>query len=126
VATRRLVGIDGVDTRASAALASGIRSLGATPLAVITAVRERELFRGAPPTLYRRGLRLWRVMQTELAQLPSDQAHVVALRSDHFVQDDRPLAVVRAVRAVVSAVRDHTELPPCARLFPGPDFRCLG
>jgi pimeloyl-ACP methyl ester carboxylesterase len=116
---------DGVDLRASAALASRIRSLGDKPLVVITAARERELFRDVPPSLYRLAVRLWRVMQTELAGLSNDQAHVVALRSDHFVQDDQPLVVVHAIRAVIRAVRDHSQLPPCERLFTGPDVRCL-
>lgn len=120
--------VNGVDRRASAALASGIRSLGATPLVVITAAREREQFTDAPATLYRRAHRLWRVMQTELAALSSDHAHVLALRSDHFVQrsDEQPLVVVRAIRAVVGAVRSDEELAPCERLFTGPDVRCLG
>ena len=47
---------DGVDSRASAALASDIRSLGDTPLVVLTAARTRELdaFQGLPPEIYRR------------------------------------------------------------------------
>ena len=64
-------------------------------------------------------------MQTELAELSSDRAHVVALRSDHFVQVDQPLVVSQAIRAVVRAVRDHAQLPPCKRVFSGPDVRCL-
>ena len=36
-------------------------------------------------------------MQTELSGLSSDYAHVVALRSDHFVQSDQPLVVVHAI-----------------------------
>ena len=118
--------VDGVDVRASSALGSCIRSLGDEPLVVITAAREREQFRSAPPELYRRAVRLWRQMQTELAALSSDSAHVVALRSDHFVQRDQPLVVVRAVRSVVRAARDDAPLPPCERLFTGPDVRCMG
>jgi pimeloyl-ACP methyl ester carboxylesterase len=117
--------VDGVDRRASAALASRIRSLGDKPLVVITAAREREQFRDVPPSLYRLAVRLWRVMQAELAELSNDQAHVVALRSDHFVQDDQPLVVIRAIRAVVRTVRDDAQLPPCERLFTGPDVRCF-
>ena len=117
--------INGVDVRASSALASDIRSLGDTPLVVISAAREHELFRGAPPRLYHHALRQWRVLQAELARLSTDHAHVVALRSDHFVFRDQPLVVLRAVRAVVRAVREEASLPPCERLFRGPDVRCL-
>lgn len=118
--------LDGVDIRASAALASDIRSLGDTPLVVISAARSRELFGGSPPRLYRLATRFWANMQAELADLSSDHAHVVALRSDHFVQraDEQPDVVLRAIEAVVRAVRDNTTLPPCERLFAGPDVRC--
>jgi len=115
----------GVDMRASAALASGIRSLGDKPLVVLSAARERELFTGVPSAVYPRWNRVWRAMQHELARLSSDHAHVLALRSDHFIQNDQPDLVIRAIRAVVRTVRDDAELPPCERLFPGPDVRCL-
>jgi hypothetical protein len=70
-------------------------------------------------------MRLWGRMQRELARLSGDRAHIVALRSDHFVQDDQPDVVIRAVEAVVRAERGGAPLPPCARLFTGPDVRCL-
>jgi pimeloyl-ACP methyl ester carboxylesterase len=117
--------LSGVDMRASAALASGIRSLGDKPLVVISAARSRELFTGVPSAVYPRWNRSWRVMQDELARLSSDHAHVLALRSDHFIQNDQPDLVTRAIRAVVRTVRDDAELPPCERLFTGPDVRCL-
>jgi pimeloyl-ACP methyl ester carboxylesterase len=119
--------VRGVDGRASAALASNIRSLGDTPLVVLTAARNRELdiFQGLPPEIHRRWTRQRRVMQTELAALSSDHAHVLAMRSDHFIYRDQPALVVRAVRAVVRAVRDETTLPPCEQVFTGPGVRCL-
>jgi pimeloyl-ACP methyl ester carboxylesterase len=117
----------GVDGRASAALASDIRTLGDTPLVVLTAAHDRELglFQGLPPEISRRWRRLMRVMQTELAGLSSDHAHVLALRSDHFIYRDQPALVVRAVRAVVHAVRDKSPLPPCEQVFTGPGVHCL-
>ena len=94
---------------------------------VITAGHERELFAGAPPRLFRRAMRFWRAQQDELATLSPDDAHVIALRSDHFIQraDQQPDVVIRAIRAVTRAVRDNSQLPPCKRLFSGPDVRCL-
>jgi pimeloyl-ACP methyl ester carboxylesterase len=119
----------GINSRATVALDSRIRSLGDTPLVVVSAAQERVQYRqihvDPPPNLYRRGLRLWGVMQDELAQLSRDSVHVVALRSDHIVQDDQPLVVIAAARAVVGAVRDHMRLRPCKRLFTGPDVHCL-
>ena len=118
---------DGVDSRASAALASDIRSLGDTPLVVLTAAHDRELgpLQDLPPQIDRRWRRLGRVMQTELAGLSTDHAHALALRSDHFIYRDQPLVVLRAVRAVVRAVREEAPLPTCERVFTGPGVRCL-
>ena len=110
----------GIDVRPGAALDDRIRSLGDVPLIVITAAHERQLAGGVPPWLYRCGMRLWGRMQAELARLSGDRAHVVALRSDHFVQDDQPEVVIRAVEAVVRAERGGAPLPPCARLSPAP------
>jgi pimeloyl-ACP methyl ester carboxylesterase len=119
--------VDGVDVRTGEALAGGIRTLDETPLVVITA--GRDIPPPWMPAKVERDLRrLWLVMQSELAALSSDHAHVVALRSDHFVQrvGGQPNVVVRAVRAVVEAARSDADLPACSRLFSGPGVRCLG
>ena len=118
---------DGVDVAASEALASRVQSLGATSLAVITAGRhDQEWGRLLSPGVARAFDRLWATMQDELAALSSNHLHVVALRSDHFVQrfDGQPDVVIRAVQAVVSAARDHTRLPPCQQLFSGAHVSC--
>jgi pimeloyl-ACP methyl ester carboxylesterase len=120
---------DGVDVRASGALDRRVRTLGDTRLIVITAARQHDLFRGLfanpPARLYRNTSRGWRRLQTELAKLSRDSAHVVALRSDHFVADDDPDVVVEAVEAVTRATRQTAPLPPCGRIFAGSDVRCL-
>lgn len=112
---------DGVDLAAGAALARGVRTLGDTPLAVVTAGTHEDWHRVVPPTPARALDRLWTTMQDELAELSSDHVHVVAVRSDHFVQqrDGQPDVVILAVRAVVRAARIHRRLPPCRRLFSG-------
>ena len=117
----------GVDLAASEALAARVRSLGDTPLVVITAgTHADEWGRLVSPRLARALDRQWATMQDELAALSSDQVHVVALRSDHFVQrpDGQPQVVVRGVRAVVAAARAGAPLPPCRELFGGPGVRC--
>jgi pimeloyl-ACP methyl ester carboxylesterase len=126
---------DGIDLAASDALASGLSSLGDTPLAVITAGTHHADSRGMPPRLARALYWQWLTMQDELAALSSDHVHVVALRSDHWIPikhfyrgseriDGQPDVVIRAVHAVVRAARDHTHLPPCRRLFNNPAVRC--
>jgi pimeloyl-ACP methyl ester carboxylesterase len=127
---------DGVDLASGDALASRVTSLGDTPLAVITAGTHKADSTGMPPPLARALYRLWLTMQDEHAALSSDKVHVVALGSDHWVQirrfsrgnqriDGQPDVVIRAVQAVVRAARDHTQLPPCRRLFSDSDVHCL-
>jgi pimeloyl-ACP methyl ester carboxylesterase len=119
---------DHVDLAAGEALAARVRSLGDTPLVVITAGTHEAEWGRAPRPLARRLDRLWTTMQDELAAISPDSVHVVALRSDHFVQraDAQPDVVVAAVRAVVRSARDGARLPPCGRIFTGAGVRCLG
>jgi pimeloyl-ACP methyl ester carboxylesterase len=118
--------IDGVDLRSSERLASAVRTLGDTPLVVVTAGQHREETADLPRRLVQLQAGLWGTLQGELARLSSDHVHVVAQRSGHFVQDldGQPQVVIRAVRSVVRAARDNTQLPPCEDLFSGPDVRC--
>ena len=118
---------EGVNVAAGEALAARIRTLGTTPLAVVTAGNHTADLSPLPPRLARAEERLWTTMQDELATLSPDHVHVVALRSGHFVQslDGQPEVVVRAIDAVVGAARDHGRLPACKRLFTGPGVRCV-
>jgi pimeloyl-ACP methyl ester carboxylesterase len=117
---------DGVDLAAGEALAGHVRSLGDMPLAVITAGTHHDEWGRVPARLAQALDRQWATMQDELAALSSDHVHVVAQRSDHFVQgvDGQPGVVIGAVQAVVRAARDHAHLPPCTRLFSGPGVAC--
>jgi hypothetical protein len=118
--------VDGVDLRRGEQLAARVRSLGDVPLAIVTAGRHDEENAGLPHHLAGALDRLWVRLQDELAHLTPDHVHVVALRSDHFVQglDGQPDVVIGAVRAVVRAARERAALPPCGRLFTGRDVRC--
>jgi pimeloyl-ACP methyl ester carboxylesterase len=116
----------GVDLAVGEALASRIRTLGDTPLAVITAGRQ-DNFPRTPARLARALKRLWDGMQDELAGLSDNSVHVVALRSNHDVPSShsgQPSVVVRAVQAVLRAAREGTRLPPCSRIFSGSDVHC--
>jgi len=117
----------GVDLRAGQALAAKVSTLGDTPLAVITRGKPDDGGPPLPPSVRRIMDRLWVTMQDELAALSSDHVHVVALRSNHFVQRlgfGQPNVVVRAVRTVAHAARTGTRLPPCPRVFSGSGVRC--
>jgi pimeloyl-ACP methyl ester carboxylesterase len=116
-----------VDVRSSEALDARVRSLGDLPLIVIEAARHEQLFGPDKTPLWRAEARLWSRMQAELARLSSDHVHVLARRSDHFVQriDGQPQVVTGALRAVVRAAREKTRLASCASLFRGPAVRCL-
>ena len=116
-----------VDVRSSEALDARVRSLGDLPLIVIEAGRHEQLFGPDKTPLWRAEARLWSRMQAELARLSSDHVHVLARRSDHFVQriDGQPQVVTGALRALVRAARGKTRLASCASLFRGPAVRCL-
>lgn len=115
----------GVDLKGSQALESELRPLGDTPVVAITGARTWTEFPGLPPRLARAQQRLWRVLHAELAGLSTDRVHVLALRSSHLVMDAQPEVVADGVTAIVRAVRDKTQLPPCERVFTDPDVRCL-
>jgi pimeloyl-ACP methyl ester carboxylesterase len=117
---------EGVDLAAGEALGAHIASLDDTRLMVVTAGTHEAEWGQVPARLGRALDRQWSAMQDELARLSGDHVHVVALRSDHFVQggDGQPEVVVRAVRTVVRAARARGPLPPCPRVFGGPGVRC--
>jgi pimeloyl-ACP methyl ester carboxylesterase len=118
---------NGVNLRASEALDARVRTLGDTPLAVITRGQAEDQGASLPAPVRRATERLWTTMQDELAAMSTDHVHVVALRSGHFVQgyaDGQPAVVVRAVRAVTEAARTGGRLPECPRVFTGPGVRC--
>jgi hypothetical protein len=118
---------DGVDIVAGEALdVKNVRTLGDTPLAVITRGRADDS-EPLPASVRVPADRLWTTMQDELAALSSDHVHVIALRSGHFVQrtlNGQPDVVIAAVRAVVHAARAGTQLPACQRIFHGAGVRC--
>jgi pimeloyl-ACP methyl ester carboxylesterase len=118
---------DGVNIMAGEALDAHITTLGDTPLAVITRGRPDDSGPPLPPSVRGPADRLWITMQNELATLSSDHAHVIALRSGHFVQVaaiGQPDVVIAAVLAVVHAARTGTHLPSCPRLFHGAGVQC--
>ena len=115
---------EGADQLTSEAMADRITTLGKTRLAVITRGQSDTGEGPLPARLVGPVQRLWLQMQDELASLSSDQVHVIALHSGHFVQDAQPLVIVRAVRTVVHAARTNTPLPPCPRVFPDSGARC--
>jgi pimeloyl-ACP methyl ester carboxylesterase len=117
---------NGVDFAAGDHLSNRVRTLGNTPLAVITAGTHAQEFASLPPRVARALSQLWTTMQDELAALSRHSIHVIALRSDHFIQrlDGQPSVVIRAISAVQHAARRHATLPTCPHLFTGPDVRC--
>jgi len=117
--------LSNVDIAVGEAIASRLRTLGDTPLAVIDAAHHGEV--GTPPQVRRALTRVWSQLHDELARLSANSVHVTALRSHHDVpssRDGQPAVVVDALQAVVRAARDGTRLPPCSRIFSGPDVRC--
>jgi pimeloyl-ACP methyl ester carboxylesterase len=119
----------GVNLLAGEDLDARVRSLGDTPLIVITRGRIEDLGIPSPlPGPIRRPVaQIWQTMQNELAGLSPDSIHVVALRSGHSIQsfaDGQPDVVIAAVLAVIRAARTHTHLPRCPRVFHDSGTQC--
>lgn len=79
-------------------------SLRPMPLTVISA----GLFTGSPnepAAVAEQRARLWGQMQSELAAQMPNARHVIAERSDHFVQDAQPQLVVAGIRDMIEKVR---------------------
>jgi pimeloyl-ACP methyl ester carboxylesterase len=125
----RLPRVDhGVAVRASFALARKVESIDGVRLVVVTAGQTIDPDHTLPPDIRRRLEATRRSLQDDLARLSTDSVHVIALKSDHFVQSfltGQPDLVVHAVRTVVRAARKDRPLPPCRRLFAGRGVRCV-
>jgi pimeloyl-ACP methyl ester carboxylesterase len=108
------------DFAKSMAEAGRVTSIGDTPLITISAgQRFTGDLRLLNPVVSR-----W---QSRQARLTSDNVHVLAPKSSHFVQLDAPDVVLAATRAVVDAVRNDRHLAPCPAIFGRlADARCLG
>ena len=116
---------EGVDWKQSTDEARRAPGLGDKPLVVVTAGDKHQWL--TEVAIDRRLLGAWLSLQDDLARLSTDSVHVVALHSPHFVVSSmgQPALVVRAVRAVVAAVRSHAPLPTCRDLFASPGAGCV-
>jgi pimeloyl-ACP methyl ester carboxylesterase len=82
------------------------RSLGDKPLVVLTA-GQNGAPNDLPPERAAQMASAWQAMQTDLARLSTNSAHVVARRSNHYVMVDAPRLVTASVREVVEAARSR-------------------
>jgi pimeloyl-ACP methyl ester carboxylesterase len=82
-------------------------SLGHLPVIVLT----REFRRGLPPQT-EAFERRWQRWQDQLTRLSTDSRHSVVAGSGHNIQNDRPEAVIGAIRQMVTAVHHHSSLKP--------------
>jgi pimeloyl-ACP methyl ester carboxylesterase len=97
------------------------RSLGDTPLVVLTHGKEESPPPGVSAEVAAKMARAWREMQSELPRLSSNSVHVIAENSQHYIHWDASRLVVAAVREAVGAARTHAHLDasvlsPLARL----------
>lgn len=95
---------EGIDLQACLAAASGISTLGSIPLRVLTAgsfIHAKAPFGDAGAPLQA----VWDELQGRLARLSTDASRESVIESGHFMQVDRPEAIVRAIRELVEAAR---------------------
>jgi len=100
-------------TAASAALQAS-DSIGAKPLVVVEAGNDVEV--AAEYTNDGNGFQsYWDEAQRSLARISRNSIFVVAAESSHGVPDQAPELTIETMRLVVDAVRNHTQLPRCAK-----------
>jgi pimeloyl-ACP methyl ester carboxylesterase len=109
---------DRIDMDATVRELRAAGDLGAIPLVVVTAERIEDEFLSTVPGLAARS-------QARLARLSTNAIHVVATGSGHFVYEDAPEVVLTAIRAVVGAVDEGTELPACDVVFGDLETACV-
>jgi len=93
--------IEGIDFVASLDQGRQVESLGALPVRILSAGTFLAM-PGVPPHKCADLQALWDSLQASYARLSSDVAHVRIAASGHFVQRDRPEAVIAAVEGLVS------------------------
>ena len=95
--------------RTTLAEAGGARRLGDRPLVVLTAMAPMDAAQLAANGVTRaEGERVkaaWKLLQDDEATLSSESRHELLYDASHYIQFDRPDAVIRAVREVVGRVR---------------------
>jgi pimeloyl-ACP methyl ester carboxylesterase len=99
---------EGINIAATVAESDAITTLGAIPLIVLGSNK--------PPLDTK-----LRHAQDEEAALSTNSIDAIATRSTHYIQRPapagQPQVVISAAKAVVAAVRAHSKLPRCGRLF---------
>ena len=96
---------ENVDFIASREQLRAIHSLGDLPVVVLVS----EVFLHETPTRAEAGPRLheiWQDLQRELANLSSNGIYSVVESSGHFIQRDRPEAVMDAIRQVLDSASE--------------------
>lgn len=97
--------------RDSAAQAAASGTLGDLPLVVLSHDPEKPSA-DMPPDLARSTNEAWEKMQEELGHLSTRGTQQVVKNSAHYIQIDRPDAVVDAVQTIVQQVRTVPAAPP--------------
>ena len=97
---------EGLDWESSYRELSEVTTFGELPLYVVTAGNRTWTAPAFfPPSLKQRLAQLWMDAQTGLAARSRRSVHVVAEGAGHFVQQDRPDIVLKAIKSVLEASR---------------------
>jgi pimeloyl-ACP methyl ester carboxylesterase len=95
---------EGIDWPTSMAEGRAVRSLGALPLVVLTAVQTGWPTTW-PPELVAQLDQDGMAMQRELVSLSTNGRHIVAADSGHYMQYDQPQLIVDTIRELVARLR---------------------
>ena len=96
---------EGFDQLASHEQGRAVTSLGDLPMVVLAA--EESLLRMPQTELGMHMSKVWHELQRDLSRLSSNSKFIVIEDSGHFIQIDKPQAVIDAIREVVEQVRSR-------------------
>jgi pimeloyl-ACP methyl ester carboxylesterase len=118
---------DGVDLRASQALAAKVSTLGDTPLAVITRGRPDDGGPPLPPSVRRLVARLWVAMQTNRPRSRATMctsSRCAAIASSNGWTSGNRTSSSAPCEPSCTPPAPARALPPCRRVFSGSGVRC--
>ncbi len=92
--------------------------LGDAPLVVLTAEVLEDEWLSQVPDLAARA-------QARLATLSTNAVQVLAPDTGHFIQDERAVLVLEAIRQVEASARTGKDLPPCGAAFEDVGGECI-
>lgn len=110
---------EGLDTKAGNAQVKAARPLGSLPFVVISRSPDNPTFENTLPLPAGTNAKLrqiWQGLQSELAELSTNSAQIIATHAGHDIPAEEPELILEAIRKLVSEARSQGEVANPAAL----------